>query len=329
MQLVFLNTLEKQIEEGRVMRAQVSICERQGAWQVFWQDGDSASQTVWFEGTSWEEMIIAFRHGIAIKMGEGYIPLLDAMLDDRGSSRGAGGTISFLQCYGELHARPELFEALREWRRSKAVEQKKAAYLIATNRMLWMISAFVPHQENELLEIPGWGESKHSAYSGEVLAITQKFEQTTPFPLDWVMESLDPKTYTQWLYKQKETKYKNEMDRHQEKRRILGGIREGHTLADLQAALELPRRELIERIEQLEGEGYDLEGLIERELAEVPESERAKMWDALMIVGDRYLKPILNQVYTEEELKGRQVEQLYERLRLMRLRFRRNRTKAI
>ncbi|GGF99004.1 HRDC domain-containing protein [Paenibacillus abyssi] len=323
MQLVFLNTMEKQTEEGRVARLQVSICERQGTWQVICEEGDNDTQSgIWFEGTSWEEMLCAFRHGVAIKMGEGYVPVIDGMLDDR-STRGAGGGLSFLHCYGELNSHPELSEALRDWRRAKAVEQKKAAYLVATNRMLWMISAFVPHQETELRQIPGWGEAKNSDYSEEVLEITRRFEQTTSFPLDWVNESLDPKTYTQWLYKQKENKFKGEMERQQEKRRILGGVKEGHSLADLQAALEMPKRDLLERIEQLEREGYDLEALIERELAEVPETEQQKIWAALDEIGDRYLKPVLSQVYNEEELKSKQVDLLYDRLRLMRLRYRR------
>ncbi|MFS0723280.1 HRDC domain-containing protein [Paenibacillus sp. 1P07SE] len=324
MQLVFMNTLEKETAEGRINSAQVSICEKQGIWHVLWQEtGAEGGAESWFEGSSWEEMLTTFRHGIAIKMGEGFIPVVDGMLEDRGSARGAGGLISFIQCYGEMNARSELFDALREWRRSKAIELKKAAYVVATNRMLWMISAFVPHQAGELLQIPGWGETKNIAYAEDVLAITRQFEQDKPFPLHWVMEELDVQEYTRWLYKQKENKFKLELDRQQEKRLILSGVSEGRSLDELQSALELPRRELLERVEQLEKEGYDMEPLIGKELSSVPQTEQQRIWDALAAVGDRYLKPVLSQVYDEEELKGKQVDLLYDRLRLIRLRYRR------
>ena len=96
MQLVFLNTLEKQTAEGRLVSAQVSIGESQGRWSVVWTepaDGNVRTQ-IWFEGTSWEEMIAAFRHGVAVKLGEGYEPVLDGMLEDR--KRALGGHASML-----------------------------------------------------------------------------------------------------------------------------------------------------------------------------------------------------------------------------------------
>lgn len=324
MEVIFMNTLEQETAEGRVRSGQVSICEAQGIWHVLWRDDDGEREAeTWFAGASWEEMVATFRHGIAVKMGAGYTPVMDGMLDDRGATRGAGSLISCIQCYGEMYADAELYETLREWRRSKAIELKKAAYVIATNRMLWMISAFVPQQASELLQIPGWGETKNEAYAEEVLAITRTCEQPRPFPLHWVMDELDPPTYTQWLYKQKENKYKQELDRQQVKRTILNGIRDGRSLDELQSELELPRRELLERVELLEREGYDIEPLIDKELSAVPEDEQQKIWAALATVGDRYLKPVLSHVYDEEELKSRPVDLLYDRLRMIRLRYRR------
>ncbi|MBD2848034.1 HRDC domain-containing protein [Paenibacillus sp. IB182496] len=322
MQAVFVNTLEKQLGEGRVAQGRVSIGEEQGLWHVVWEEGDKERER-WYAGTSWEEMLSTFRYSVAIKLGEGYVPVLDGMLEERKPDRGMRGALSRYHCYGELHSDPELFEALRDWRRGRAIAEKKAAYVIATNRMLWMLSAYVPHQEDELLQIPGWGENKHGLYGAEVLEITRRYAQRTAFPLDWVAEALDTDTYTQWMYRQKEMKFKGELDRHQEKRRLLEGIQDGLSLAELQQSTELPRRELLERIETLEAEGYDLEALIERELAEVSQEEQQKIWQALASVGDRYLKPVLSEVYEEQELKTRQVEVLYDRLRLMRIRYRR------
>lgn len=325
MQIVFLNTFERTEADQSVSTAQLSICERQGIWAVLWMEGEREgdSPDTWFEGTSWEEMMIAFRHGVAQKMGEGYTPIIDGMLDDRRSS--AGSFVSILQCYGELHANQELFQALREWRRAKAIKEKKSAYLIATNRMLWMISAFVPHTGEELSQIPGWGGAKNAAYGEEVLAVTGSFTRQTSFPLQWVSDKLDPAAYTAWLFKQKESKYKTQMDRHAAKKQILLAAQQGGSLGQLEEKLELSRRELLDRIEQLEQEGYDLDSLILRELAEMPDEEQQLVWDALSNVGDRYLKPVLQQVYGTSDAAelGKPVDGLYEKLRLIRLRFRR------
>lgn len=329
MQIVFLNTFEKLVDGGGVISAQLSICEEQGIWSVNWledigKEHESSEPERWFGGTSWEEMITAFRHGIARMMGQGYSPIVDGMLDRGRSSEGS--FLSMLQCYGELHANEELYQSLREWRRKAAAAEKKSVYLVATNRMLRMISAFVPKSIEELTQLPGWGKSKNDAYGEAVLAITWGVERTTTFPLEWVPDKLEAKQYTAWLYKQKENKYKGLMDRQQENKKMISILQQSGGLDQLQSELSLTRRELLLRIEQLEQEGYHIEPLIERELSVVPEDERNKIWQALATVGDRYLKPVLQQVYGDgaEGDLDRPVEQLYERLRLMRMFYRRS-----
>ncbi len=327
MQIVFLNTFEKREEDGNIASAQLSICERQGVWSVLWLAAGSKQDAAdaWFEGTSWEELIAAFRHGVARMMGKGYTPVIEGMLDDR--KAGDGSIIPMLQCYGELFADQALFQLLRQWRRNKASEEKRSAYLIATNRILWMISAFVPHTAEELLQIPGWGTAKHKAYAEEVLAITSSSARSTSFPLHWVERELDSAAFTEWLFRQKELKYKSEMERYSVKKRLLSALQQGCTLAQLEEELELPRRELLNRIEQLEAEGYNADSLVDRELAGIPEEERQLVRDALELVGDKYLKPVLQQVYGKAEREGTDepsVDRLYERLRLIRLQFRRN-----
>ncbi|MDQ6422367.1 HRDC domain-containing protein [Paenibacillus sp. LHD-117] len=325
MQIVFMNTFEKHAEGAGNGSARLFIGEDQGQWSVEWQEEEESGQssTVWFEGTSWEEMITSFRHGVAKVMGAGYAPVIDGMLE--GPRTAGGGYMTMLHCYGELNADQELFQALREWRRKAAAAEKKSAYLVATNRMLWMISAFVPQTEEELNQIPGWGKMKHASYGADVLAVTAEASRSTPFPLDWVEDRLDPDVYAAWQYKQKENKYKLLMDRQQEKKRILTVLQQGGQLKQLEEDLSLSRRELLIRIEDLEAEGYDVEPFVDRELSEVPQSEQQLIWDAMAAMGDRYLKPVLEQVYGQGEdgKSGRQVEQWYERLRLMRIRYRR------
>lgn len=325
MQIVFMNTFEKHAGAEGIGTARLFIGEDQGRWSVEWreEEAEGEASSVWFEGTSWEEMIMALRHGVAKVMGAGYMPVIDGMLESPRQSLGGG--LTTLHCYGELFADQDLFQSLREWRRKAAAAEKKSAYLVATNRMLWMISAFVPHTEEELVQIPGWGKVKHAAYGADVLAITAAATRSTSFPLDWVEDRLDPDVYAAWQYKQKETKYKLQMDRQQEKKKIWNVLQQGGQLGRLEEELSLSRRELLIRIENLEAEGYDVEPFIERELSEVPEAEQQLIWEAMAAMGDRYLKPVLEQVYGQPEdgKSGRQIEQLYERLRLMRIRYRR------
>ncbi|MFD0712441.1 HRDC domain-containing protein [Paenibacillus sp. GCM10027626] len=327
MQIVFLNTFEKVVGDSQSREAALTISEREGIWFVQWAAGEP-EQELWYEGGYWEELLASFRHGIAVKMGEGYVPIIDGMLDDRRAIAGEGSLRAKLQCYGELHANAALFEALREWRRAHAVIEKKTAYMIANNRMLWMISAYVPHTLEQLRQIPGWGEGKQASYGEEIIQITGQYEQPRSFPLDWVMDEIDPDQYAQWLFKQKETKFKAQMGRHQKQRLLLELLKEGKSLEQMQEQLELPRREVMERIERLDLEGYDVEPLIERELKEMPEAEQQLVWDALTIVGDKYLKPVMHSVYGEEPAAGASLDKLYDRLRLIRLRYRRMRPDA-
>ncbi|CAM4335634.1 HRDC domain-containing protein [Paenibacillus tarimensis] len=320
MRVVFLNTLEKQQEDGRIVTAQVTIGEEHGRWSVEWRDEASGETSVWYEGTSWEEMLAAFRHGAAVKMGDGYEPMLDGILEDRKAA--SGGIAGMLQCYAEQHVREEVFEELREWRRGRAAEEKKAAYVVANNRMLRMIAAFIPHTEEELKNIPGWGEARSATYGSAVLDITTRYERSTVFPLDWVAGQLDPEAYTKWLYRQKEDKYRLEMERHQVNRLILSGIQDGSSLDELQEVSGMQRRDLIIRIEELDEAGYDTTPLLRQELDRYPQDEQEKIIQALNQVGDMYLKPVLQHVYKEDELQGKPLEPLYEKLRLMRLYYR-------
>ncbi|MOA05750.1 hypothetical protein D3C78_1253600 [compost metagenome] len=140
------------------------------------------------------------------------------------------------------------------------------------------------------------------------------------------MDKLDSAVYTQWLFKQKEIKYKSQMDRQLAKKQLLSAVQKGGTLALLEAELSMSRRELLDRIEQLEQEGYDFDPLIARELVEMPDDEQQLVWDTLTAVGDKYLKPVLQQVYGSSEAStlNRPVDVLYERLRLIRIRYRRS-----
>jgi hypothetical protein len=325
MQTVFMNRLAKDDEKGEGL-AEVWIGEGEGIWKLGWKeagkDGE-VQESLWYEGGSWNEMLHIYRHGLAVKLGEGFRPLIDGMFHDEEEQKGKSQPVQRLYCYSELNYNEEFYNELCAWRRKKAAAERKAPYFIATNRLLRLISTFVPLTLDELLQLPGVGDSKAAEYGAELLEITAGRERSQGFPLDWVQDLLDEQTYATWIYKQKEHKYRQDLDKYRTKQLLLRGVQEGKRLEQLEQESGLTRRELVETLEQLEKDGYDAETLIAVELHEMPETEQEEVWSAFEELGDTLLKPVLQRVYGQEAASGPLLEQRYERLRLIRIRFRR------
>ena len=65
--------------------------------------------------------------------------------------------------------------------------------------------------------------------------------------------------------------------------------------------------------------------LVELELKTVPPQEWEQASEAMRQLGDRYLKPLLIKLYGESASDQPDARQQYEKLRMMRIRFRRER----
>lgn len=322
MQLILLNSLEKRTEEERVVTAQVSIVEENGMWRVYWSEPDGTGkweQHCWHEGQNWQDMLRAYREGIRIKRSEGFYPIVPATEDWTMSDRNR--RVLLLQYYGERHHNPDVFGKLREWRKEVAAKEGKSAFFIATNRMLHMLAAFLPRTEEELRMIPGFGKRRADLYKEEVLAITGSAPRQTDFPLDWVEETVHPGEFENWMVRQQLDRERLEQNRLAFERKLLELIAEGHNLSQLERKLNRRRTELVQQIEALHREGYDVSNVVNEELKRVPEEEFRKAEELFRQLGDRYLKPVLQQLYTEEQLKGKNLGAMYDRLRLMRIRF--------
>ena len=328
MQIVFLNRLDR-TDAGRESRGQVFIGESQGLWTAGWRlmagAGSAPGEEIWYEGISWEELLAAFRHGVAVKMKEGYRPLIDGMLETPIWQRQPSLPL-LLQCYAELQPeKPELMAALKQWRRTKAAEENRMSYLIATNRELQMLAVYAPRTAEELQQIPGFGKMKTQRYGAELIAILRDVPREHSFPLDWVAQAVDEQKFAQWVFRLKEEKYSRALNALNEKRALLAAIREGKSIADLEQALQLDRRQLVERIEKLDEEGYDVLSVVDLELSDVTPEEWKQASEAMSELGDRYLKPLLQRVYGEEGNGPQDLERKYEKLRMMRIRFRHGR----
>jgi hypothetical protein len=331
MQIVFLNQFERvagQVEE----RTQVFIGELQGVWSAGWRSiqlETSSVEDVWYEGMSWEELLAAFRHGVASKMREGFRPILDGMLEESPFWERSPSLQQLLQCYADLQDAEEASAALRIWRRAKSLEEKKSAYLIATNRELQMLAVYLPQTLEELEQIPGFGKIKVERYGNDLIELLKGVERNHVFPLEaWVSTAVSEEQLSSWMFQVKQEKYGKALATVQEKRSLLVGIREGRTLGQLEGELNFPRRKLLEKIERLDEEGYDVLPVVDQELLELSPEELIQIETAIEDLGDRYLKPLLRKVYGEINSNDQEVERQYEKLRMMRIRFRRERKTA-
>lgn len=325
MRLVFLNSWEKKDDSGRGCTAQLSIGEQHGVWFVGWSEtGEDGKlhQSNWYEGRHWNEMLTAFHDQCVKKREEGFYALLDpAVFANTGS--GEPGSYTYkLQIYSEKHTNEALYEQLRQWRFRQASKESKSVYMVATNRLLKLISAFVPYTEAELLQIPGFGPAKWSRYGKELLAMTAAYPRSLSFPLHWVADTVSSAEVYAWQTQEKERKRKTEADHQEQRKKLLEQIAAGELLTTMQEQLGLSRRDLLQWIEALDKEGYELMPLVDRELDPIPPTELDKAWHAFEEKGERFLKPIVAAVYGTDELKAQDAEQAYTWLRLLRIKFR-------
>ncbi|MFD0677825.1 MULTISPECIES: HRDC domain-containing protein [unclassified Paenibacillus] len=325
--MMFLNSLEMKVGDDQVRSAQVSISENQGNWFVDWKEMDGnvlLLQESWYEGISLEEMLTVFRTHIFTKQCQGFTPIFDGRVQsDAVNLESRAAQAQLLHYYSEIHVNDELYEQLRQWRLKQSSLEGKSPFLVATNRLLRMICTFLPHSLEELRQLPGLGASKIAAYGNDLLEYTQKHERGTEFPLHWVEAEVDPAKFNAWLQHEKDRKLKAEQNKRDTKRKLLEAITRGDSLDALREQTQLQRRDLLLWIEELDREGYDLEPYIERMLLDVSAEEQELAWAAFELQGDRYLKPVLQALYKQEELEAKEVDRIYEWLRVLRMKFRR------
>lgn len=327
MDLLFMTSLEKKVIEGESRLARVLVGERQGKWMIQWNETDEAGkpeEEVWYDGTKWDDMMVAFRVGLQQRMRDGYVTLLNVEELRERSKHLSNDRISMLQYYGEHHVQTEIYEKLKGWRSSQSMKENNAPYILASNRQLQMISAFIPHTPEELRQIPGFGESRTSKYATAILTITMEYERTTSFPLGWVEELVDQNELSNWSEEQQRLKEKAQQARQMKRLSLLNGIASGERLQELSERLNIPRRDLIREVEQLDKEGYDMEPLVAQELSSVNTDQLNQAQALFGEIGDRFLKPIVEKMFTKEQLKSQNLEHIYEWLRLMRMGLRRS-----
>ncbi|KAA9005324.1 helicase [Paenibacillus spiritus] len=329
MQIVFMNRLTKWIDDTEEASAVLWIGEEEGVWRLGWRSCDADEKDddlLWYEGGSWNELLGVYRQELAARMGEGYRPIIGGVFHEEETFAARTREQLKLQYYSEQYADERIYEELCGWRRRRSGAERKAPYLLASNRLLKLLSAFLPRTQEELLQIPGVGEAKAAQYGPELLAITGAAERERGFPLDWVAEEVADDAFACWMYKRREEKYRKQLEQMRLRRSLLQGIADGSGIAALAADSSCTRREVIEALEELEREGYLIDPLLDRELEPVPQAECEAVLGAFRALGTTFLKPVLHQVYGQGFAPEGGLDLYYERLRLLRIIVRREQT---
>ncbi|MFS1511645.1 HRDC domain-containing protein [Chengkuizengella sp. SCS-71B] len=202
--LFYMNTLKKESQEkNESSLAQVYLFQLNSSWQMNWKvisDGEMV-RDLKIEDKRLEDILLKLRFEFKQYIGEGYFPMYGDHFNHSTSLSPKNKRTQLLYFYSEQVTNHELFDLLRGWRREESDKLEKPPYIIASNRVLKMLSTFIPKTKEELLQIPGFATAKVEQFGDSILNITNQFERLTTFPLTWVEEEINVRKFDDWFYK--------------------------------------------------------------------------------------------------------------------------------
>jgi len=320
-ELLFCTTYRKPEETGTDATVRLEVRKKDGRWEARWSGGspemDGLSPDI-YKGDSSEELAESLRGWMRAMRSRGFVSATEEWF---GRRSGPNRREAVLLSYAARHSNESCLRLLKAWRRGRAAQERKPAFMVATNGMLEAAAAFLPQTEDELGQLPGFSARKVREYGKEVLEITSQFRRQTDFPLDWVERLVDEGEVQAFLDERRRKAEEARSRREALRESILEAAEAGLRLEKEEEAFErfgVPLRRLLEAMEAMEREGFRVYPLVERLAEAVPEPERRRILETMEACGDRYLKPILESVYSAAELKGRPLGEWYDRLRLLR-----------
>lgn len=329
MQLWYMSSFRKADEQGETI-AQVKLSHGKKGWFLEWicNKPVGSEREQWYTGNSFDELLLSYRYHISGKQAAGFEPCMECLEQplvlDRKSMHS-----QMLYYYAEqkLHENKILFEKLRKWRKEKAMQAQIAPFIVATNRVLGMISVFKPQTLEHLKQLPGIGKTKLEKYGEDWIDIIQETTDETAFPLDKILSSIHMSDFRTWFYQMKEKQYKEQWEDTLTRKKLLKAIQKQVSLDKLESQFGCTRRKLVEWIEQFDQEGYDMTAWIERELNELTNEQLEQVFQCFSEIGDRLLKPVMQQLYGKPDRN--QLESIYEKLRFMRILYRKNKQQQV
>ncbi|CAM3543147.1 HRDC domain-containing protein [Marinicrinis lubricantis] len=324
MQLLFLMTFEKKGLDGTAYPAQLSVSEEKGKLTVTWTEQEHqkrALQEQWYEGSDMEEMEYSMKCGTAAKLLAGYQAWVSSFMPkELLSTTPSDPSMDLIDYYCENEHDSSYYSKLVEWRRAKAKEKGMSPFFIASNRLLKRLCTFFPRTQEQFLLIPGFGLGKWNQYGQELAEILAESDtEETRFPLDWIVGSIDLDAYRSWQLNQRIQQWQQERERLTGHKKLLLGIQQLLPLEQIASLLSCTESEAVKQVEKLSKEGYDITPWAEKQLEQLDNKEKEKIVKAFKRHGTRFLKPVLTQVYTEEEQSSRGLDALYTIIRLLRM----------
>ena len=229
-------------------------------------------------------------------------------------------TVRKIECFCSKHYDTQLFQELREWRRSASNAAKIPPYFIGTDRLLSIIAALVPQKEEELLQIPGIGQTKLDSYGQEIIKITKKFPQTYSFPLDWIQGKVSEEELATWLLQDKIIRAEKQQIRmkqeREEKRQLLEAIEDQMSIGTILDKMSLNMVQFLKKIRELSKDGYEVLPYLQKEVERIKEKDL--IVDLASSLGNDRLKPIFEKLYgSTEDIPQEQKGEKYNDIRLV------------
>jgi hypothetical protein len=299
----------------------IGVHRLNGQWYVCWYEVTEADEEVLptaegeliYQGTAIHQAKQACLEHIRIKENNGY-RLAFPIRIGAGNTR-PGSSLTELDYYSELHFDAECYEKLRQWRYNMAQERKVSPFIVATNRLLKQISAFLPYFEHEAVQLYGFSTNKWNQYGSDIVEITNKYDRQHTFPLDWVHEQVLSEHFEEWKEQQRLDKEQKENDFQEqwsrEKKAILEGMEQGLSLQQLCRNLNRSASTVLKRIERLQDEGYEALSWLEKEVDTI--ADLSDMIAAAHELGTTYAKPVLQRLY--DDLSNDEIRSKYDQIR--------------
>jgi hypothetical protein len=144
---------------------------------------------------------------------------------------------------------PELYKALRQWRKSKAEDADVPEYQVLNQQSLVQLVTLLPISKRGLLSIKGIGKTKMGTFGDELTEIVSDYcskkglETRLPEPLERKRQQVEEKPNTRQIRYELFSKGKT-IDQIVKARRLTAGTIEGHLLAYIRSG-EIGINELV------------------------------------------------------------------------------------
>lgn len=303
-------------------KGKLIMFERDGSFETHWTSiSDELEETViHYTGTEKENAWQAAEALQYEKSKDGYAPDSTLLTLTLSAIPTSYQFIRKLECFSQKNMNTELFQELKKWRKHTALKAQIPPYFIATDKLLSILATFIPHQEEELLQIPGIGTNKVELYGAAILDITKKAAQPYTFPLDWIKDKVLPEELALWLLEEKFAKEEKRQARAEqelaEKKRLLEAIHNQESIEEIAKKLSLSMAQLMKKMTDLSKEGYEVLPYIQQEVNKIQESQQIE--SVVSSIGNARLKPIFEHLYGDGKgISSGEKGEKYNRIRII------------